>query len=322
MNFGNNKIFFLLFVYICTMSLSCSPVLSSIAIDTKEPAVLAIDNIENKSVAVYVSINGIDTERMVDSLLAVNFASGMAIKIEEALGLSGGGVYIYSHYPPKDTSLSMEYIQSLSRQADSDMVILIDSVNISDFSVIDSDRVHDNYIATIASALLNSAVNIYDGITSDLIYSMNYRDTVFWKSIGSVDYSKLSDAQRSVAVSGSVISNFGYEIASLFFAEWTTEYRDIYVYPSTAWGRAFRYAEEFEWEKAIEIWESELSHKNKYRVACAAINIASGCEMTDRPELALEWLTAAERVYNPKKLSLDEFKRRLEREIEKKKAGL
>ena len=323
MNFGNNKIFFLLFAYICTVSLSCSPLLRSIAIETREPAAFVIDSIENKSIALYISVDGIGVERMLDSLLAVNFASGMANRIEEELGLSEGGVYVFCHYPPKDTSLNMEYIQSLSRQAESDMIILIDSMSVSGFSVIGSEPMHGDYRLTTSKALLNNEINVYDGITSDLIYDINYRDTVFWESISSIDYSNLSAIQKSQAISGSVIFNFGREIASLFFDKWTTEYRDLYVSPIATWDRAFRYAEEFEWEKAIEIWESELSHKNKYRVACAAINIALGCEMTGKPELALEWLKIAERsYYNPKRLGLDEFKRRLEREIEKKKAGL
>ena len=116
-----------------------------------------------------------------------------------------------------------------------------------------------------------------------------------------------------------VAPRVGTDIAARFFPSWVTEYRYLYVYDySLLWKIAYEHAQAFEWDEAIGIWLTEADSKNKYRAACAAVNIAVGCEMTGRPDLALEWLATAEKIYDPQKLGLNNYKLRLKQEIEKR----
>ena len=315
----------------CIILVSCSPAFNSIVIDIRQPAVNPID-FENKSIALFISVNGIGIESQLDYIQKFYLASGIAAKIEEELKLSTGAVYIYSHYPARDslfsTDYSFEYIQSLSMQADSDIVMLIDSINISDSETVKSDPFfesnspnNDSYRWKQNRSLLTSKIGVYDGITTDIIAQLNYRDSVYWDIVGKDMLLNASSAEQYLTPDALkvIMDEVGRDIGDRFFAQWMPEYRYLFVYNNSAWRKAFRYAEAFEWDKAIDIWATELGHEDRYRAACAAINIITGCEMTDRPELALEWLEAAEQIYDPEKLGLQNYRLRLKQEIEKKR---
>ena len=315
--------------YICILLVSCSPALNGILIDTREPALNPID-FENRSIALYIAIEGVDVDSQTDYIRDFHFASGIASKLEEELELSEGAVYIYNYYPPRDSIIDTEYIKSLYRQADSDIVMLIDSVSISDSEVINSryfidggDYGNNDKMKSYANkSLLKNRINVYYGATADIISQINYRDTIFWSVISKDVSFNASPIERNLTVSalGVIMNEAGRDIAGRFFDQWIPEYRYFIVYRNSVWRKAFRYAEAFEWDKAIEVWTAELGDNDRYKAACAAINISIGCEMMDQPELAIEWLDAAEQIYDiKKKYNLTRYRARLEYSIEEKK---
>jgi len=315
--------------YICILLVSCSPALNGILIDTREPALNPID-FENRSIALYIAVEGVGADSQTDYIRDFYFASGIASKLEEELELSEGAVYIYTYYPPRDSIIDTEYIKSLYRQADSDIVMLIDSVSISDSEVINSryfidggDYGNNDKVKLYENkSLLKNRINVYYEATADIISQINYRDTIFWSVISKDVSFNTSQIERNLTVSALsvIMSEAGRDIAGRFFDQWIPEYRYFTVYRNSVWRKAFRYAEAFEWEKAIDIWTAELGHEDKYRAACAAINISIGCEMMDRPEMAIEWLDAAEQIYDlKKKYNLTGYRARLEYSIEEKK---
>ena len=295
-------------------------------VDIREPAVNPI-SFENKSIAIYVSVNEISAETQVNYMQKFYLASGIASKIEEELELSNGAVYIYTHYPARDSALGMEYIQSLSRQADSDIVMLIDSVSVSD-----SENVGDfTYVANISNynyvlkwnkSLFKGKIDVYDGTTIDKITQLNLKDTIYWETFSRNRFDSTSVDQQLVGALKIILDEMGRNVGSRFFAQWIPEYRSLFVYYDSAWKSAIRYAKAFEWGKAIEIWMTYLDNEDRYRASCAAINIAVGCEMTDRHELAIEWLEKAGQIYNIPKLDLSVYKARLEEVVRKKMVGL
>ena len=298
---------------------SCSPSLYDIAVDIRQPAVTPINDIENKSIAIYIAAEELDSVNSKDSLLWMNFASGLASGFEEHLELSEGAVYIYTHYPDSDQIYTMDYIQSLSRQADSDLVIVVDSLVVSDFALMENLATGASHSLQYMHAQFRNKISVYDGITAEKVTSISQKDTVYWQILAN---SKQDIDIRSSGVSaavGGVSSKIGEHIVSLFVPYWVTEHRYLFVYGTSSWRVAFNHAVAFNWDRAIDIWSTELNHKNRYRAACAAVNIAVGCEMTGRPEFALEWLETAEKMCGPGRLSLDSYKLRLRQEIEKGK---
>ena len=294
------------------LTVSCSLSLYELAIDIREPAVIPVD-FEDKSVAIYIASD--EEGNASDSLIKVNFASGIASGLESDLKLSEDAVYIYNHYPEKDFVVSMEYIQSLSRQADSDIVILVDSVSVSDFLRLENVVMGSNHEMQYMYASFNSKISMYDGITAEAIAEINQKDTVYWEVLTKSDLTSASSIGRVINM---VAPRVGRDVAARFFPSWVTEYRYLFVFDSSLWKTAYDHAQLFEWDKAIGIWLIELKNNNKYKVACAAVNIAVGCEMTGRPDLALEWLATAEKIYDPQKLGLNNYKLRLKQEIEKR----
>ena len=297
---------------------SCSPIIYDIAVDIRRPAETAV-NMEEKSIAIYVDPYERENSTVRDSILNVSFASGIASRLEEYLALSEEAVYIYNHYPSRDSLPSMEYIQSLSRQADSDIVILVDSVSISDFSLLENVALTASHDVQYMYALFESKISVYDGVTAETIAKVNQKDTVYWELLSRTDLRIASSPEGITRVISLVAPKVGADVASRFFPKWVTEYRYLYIYGGASWNRAYNYAQAFEWDKAIEIWLAEVGRDDKYRAACAAVNIAVGCEMTDRPELALEWLESAEKLHDPQRLGLSSYKLRLTQEIEKRK---
>jgi len=301
---------------ILILATSCSPLLYEMAVDIREPAAFPV-NLEEKSVAIYIASS--EQGSYSDSLLKVNFASGIASGLESKLGLSEEAVYIYNHYPSEDSVVTMEYIQSLSRQADSDIVILIDRVSVSDFSRVENLAMGSNRDIQYMYASFSSKISIYDGVTATIVAKVDQKDTVYWELLTKSDLNITSSKEGVEKVINMVAPRVGRDIAARFFPSWVTEHRHLFVFSGDPlWERAYSNALAFDWDKAIGAWLRETDNTNKYRAACAAINIAVGCEMTGRPELALEWLVSAEMMYNRHKLGLNDYKLRLKREIEKR----
>jgi len=297
--------------------ISCSPVLSELAVDVRKPAAFPI-NMDEKSIAVYITPYDQENTIVNDSLLKVSFASGVALGLESELNLGEEAVYVYNHYPTENSAVDMEYIQSLSRLADSDIVILIDSINVSDFSRLENYAMGQNHEVQYLYASFNSKLRVYDGVTAEVVATIDQKDTVYWEILTKSDLNVISSKDGVERIVSIVALRVGRDIVDNFFPSWVTEHRYLFVYYGNGlWLKAYNHAKAFEWDKAIWMWMTEVDGKKGYRAACAAINIAVGCELTGRPELALEWLISAEKLYDPEKLGLDSYKLRLRQEIEK-----
>ena len=79
---------------------------------------------------------------------------------------------------------------------------------------------------------------------------------------------------------------------------WETVNVSLYVYDNAQWTEACRLAYLFEWEKAMNIWLEEAASPDTKKAACAAYNISVACEMLDMNDMAEEWKTRSERLFN------------------------
>ena len=278
---------------------------------------MSVGDIDSKSIAVYITTKE-SPEADGSSLPKLKFATGLASGLERNLGLGEGAVYVLHHYPEPATGFySMDYIQSLSRQADSDMVIIVEDIRISDFTRVSNVAVSSSQVQYM-HALFEGVLSAYDGTTAEQLTQKVIRDTIYWEVITNSSSAASSSGGIEAAVNA-ISSRIGNDVSDTFFPTWSTEPRYLYVHGNQKWAEAYRQAKSFRWERAINIWSAELNQSDKYKAACAAINIAVGCEMTGRAELALDWLNVAEKTYKAEALGLDSYKLRLRQIIEKGK---
>ena len=70
------------------------------------------------------------------------------------------------------------------------------------------------------------------------------------------------------------------------------------------WEEAYELAADFRWTEAIDKWMEVVESRNPKKSAFAAYNIAIGCEMVERFDLALKWLDYSLEIYPIKEVKL------------------
>ena len=312
MRYGQTKLLTLFFVVVGTV-VSCAPSIHNIYFDMQKAALYPID-FEGKNIAIYVSLY--EHNDVADSLMKTRLASSMAVELEKRLLLEEGAIYVFNHYPDRDSTMNMGYIQSLSRQADSDLLIVVDTIAVDPFTF-NNSATASGYAISYLFAPYRSIVKVYDGITARNLARLDEVDTVNWQLLTKSDIQMASLPDNQLNMLQLISDKIGESVAENFFPSWDTYSRSIFIYSGLLWQSAAGYAERFEWNKAISLWENELENENALKAAVAALNIAIACELTDRPELALEWVEYAERTYRSsgRTLSLSEYKLLLKQKI-------
>ncbi|MDP3397650.1 MAG: DUF6340 family protein [Bacteroidales bacterium] len=273
---------------------ACAPVTEIINVEARIPAEYPID-FNEKSVAVFFSV----TDEMPDesflykndSILMQQLATGIASTIEKNLLLDEGGVFVFKHFPDANTVYDMSYIHELSFNSNSDIIIIVDSVEVGHIGLLDGVK-HNfttNYISRYIFAPFRSSIKVYDGITAKSLAYINQSDTVFWEILSKNDLRPEVMAVRARQSMPNVSRSIGEEVVKALFPTWQAQKRTLYLYPTQAWINAANYAKEFKWKEAMDFWLKQSKDKDPVKAAVAAYNIAIACELTDRHELALEW---------------------------------
>jgi len=284
-----------------TLVWSCGPAARVLEVESSVPALYPV-GLENNSVAVFFPVEKLDTHgnyiSVNDSLFMAQVAEGIAQEIESQLFLDQGAVFVFSHYP-SDREYGLSYIQELSFVSNSDIVILLDSLNISKPMVVQNSGVEygESYTMNYIYSVVHSLSLVYDGTSGEQLARISKSDSVYWEVLSRNELREEALVLRVLNSLPNVTNMLGNDISKRMFPEWVHQQRNIYVFPNPKWDEAYSFAQQFKWKEAMDIWLGELQSQDKVKVAVAAFNMAVACELTDRVELASEWAELSFKSY-------------------------
>lgn len=267
---------------------ACGPTINLLEVDVRLPAAKPLP-LHGKQMVVFIPTY--DSTSVTDSVLLHTFGQGLANELERLTNLPEGAVPLYTHYS-EDVALGTleqpDYVYRLAVDTESEMVFMVDSVTIGRFEA------RPSYLILP----FQSVVRVFDAEQFDFPEYTILSDTLAWDIYLAYDEAQTvtipagayEDIQRAAAF-------LGQRTARSFVDQWETQDRVVFVYERRKWLKAYDYALDFEWDKAMAIWMELLEGTNKEEVACAAFNIALACEMKGSFDLAQEWLDLSEKTY-------------------------
>jgi hypothetical protein len=234
-------------------AVSCGPSAYTMRMDTRYPSASGID-FTGKNISVVFLDNGKDS--LFNCTVADRLASDLEsdyFKGEQKIGIYRLPEVSGSRYSSRDT------LASLIMELDSDVVILLDSP-----LCLESEN--DGKTMVIAKAYS------YDSLGADTV---------------KVVQAQLPSSGADTAGAQSVAVALG----QYYSGTWQTEsYTLLYYDWGDRWTEALEYAEDMEWDKAIELWMELCDTNDNVKRSCAEYDIALGCLIMGQPDLASEWL--------------------------------
>ena len=303
-----------IFLLVMIMSVySCGPVVTFFNIESRLPAKYPIA-LENKSIALFVSVDSSMNRgnflSLNDSLHMISVATGIAKEFENQLALEEGAVFVFNHYPGNERVYGMEYIHNLSFTSNSDIIVILDSLRIGSPKLLENiASSREAYKSSYVYAPIFSEIKVYNGMSTELLTHIRQIDTVYGELLSRSDVSERAMVHRVNSSVDAIAQNVGQEMVNKMFPSWVEQQRNLFRYSNREWSMAHSYATQFKWEEAMQIWLKETSGSNNVKVAAAAFNMAVACELTDRLDLALEWIDVAQKSYPqlPRVVSYKQF---------------
>jgi len=118
-----------------------------------------------------------------------------------------------------------------------------------------------------------------------------------YDSLSQIDSVLVFTGRKKYSNSLSLPYSTGKQLSAFFESNWEKETFNIYMYDDYPWRAAAMYADNMEWDKALDKWLEIASsitwHTDKR--AYASYNAALACYMLGNYEYALKWLDAAEK---------------------------
>lgn len=275
------------------MLTSCGPAVRLFDVDVRVPAKHPLE-LAQKNIAVFSKIDAGN-----DSLLMVNLASAFSAAIEKELSYKEGSIPAYNIHSDSSDIWDIGYIQSLSQKTNSDVLMIINKLEINRPEVYKSDRIPsaENYLASYIMIPFRSMIDVYDGISADKLTSVSQTDTLLLEVLSR---NELRETAITPKIYKSILAStkdIGKNISDNFFDQWKSVQRYLYVYDNVKWQNAYDLSRDFKWTEAMAIWLEDTGSSDKLKSACAAFNLAVACEMTSRRDLALEWLEYSKSCY-------------------------
>ncbi len=297
---------FLVFLYSCTVYRELPiEVLSPKMIDIPENSSLALIyrnfKYENDTLQYYIRDNYTlkydirGKKANIDSIVSIRILNILASQPE--LQKISSSIYVFDYYSlPRMTGqkivpLSREVIQNLARTSGTQKIILLETLTYmySWYSYISGpDESADVTIAGIWA--------LYDGLTGELLQHEQVVDTLFWTT-------NLSLADRTgtmippwITAMELAAETYAENFAKKFNTYWETAQRVIVVPPMKEFSMAADYAFENEWDKASEIWKRFTPERYGRLAVSARLNMALASEISDRIDLAYDWISKAEEL--------------------------
>ncbi len=269
--------------------ISCSPIPYYLNVDMKKPSEHKV-NLEQKSVAVVTAME----KGGKDSLLLSAIAFGTAEKFEEEMGLKKGVLPIFTTYSDELNVNDGVGLSIIAVDSNYDCLLVIDSLNVGSYFV----RRGKTDMGVEKDVMLPFEVKyrLFDLASFSFPVKVSLSDTIISTIIGT-NVSDIKAIAKANQMINELFKKIGVSIASTLFPQWEEQSRMVIYYNDKNWEKALRYARDFRWEEARDIWIEEANSPSPQKSACAAFNIALACEMLGEYELARKWLDFAEEKY-------------------------
>lgn len=302
----NNIIIALIGIFAAVLLQSCGPVVQFFNVDQRVPAEFSVD-FSNKNIAVFSSTDALKdsaksgkTLFTSDSLTMLNMAIGIAEGLESNLYLDTGDVQVFNQTGTERSKLeNPAYIQSLALNSESDLLFIIEYLDMGSMQLYKLGKDSDAGVVDIAYVSLpfKMEVGLYDGKSGLPVLRREVADTVYWEVISRMDLKDEEIASRLYASMFKISKNLGSSFSSRFFDNWLPIERYLYTFGSKPWLDSYMLSQEFKWKEAMDIWLSLTEEAAPVKRASAAFNIAVALEMMEEHKLALEWLDFASKNY-------------------------
>lgn len=237
-----------------------------------------------------------------DSLAAVSIAQGISEKIEAQFGMEPMTVPVYRGFHMSD-SLAEEF-------APYDYLFVIDSIGDGTVEVREQDmRFGEELQYNNIVSDLDIFYRVYDVRSSKVLHSSE-REGISYGIYTEPGLTVREVFDGIVLTQEKLYRAFGEHIASSCMYGWVTKGRMLYVYENDSrWVEAFRYASEFKWDKAIEIWLSYVGNKgHDRRTSAAAYNLSVAFEVIGKTDLAEDWLDYSDSLV---KMTYSDYQRQI-----------
>ena len=287
---------------------SCNP-LRSIQIETIVPA--DIDLPPNFNQAVFVNLaTDINDDNEIDTLLydiiTKEMSFGFMDAVKYTVGVDTTKLYYIKGYPSKNKlyiadTISWEYLEYITRDTNTDIFIVLDSMKMSmvsdefmDYYEISGEYVYTNY----RELMVSIHWSVFDLIEKKRLDKYHYKDTLYWDAKG---YTKIDAKQNMKSVEKSIRETSYFaaaDYANRIFPGWRSENRYYYNLGNKDFEKAAKFVKRYEWEEAIEIWEKYINNIDKEIASRACFNLAFGNEMLGNLNLAIAWAKQSKKIKN------------------------
>ena len=288
---GRLKALYPAIVFTVALFAGCAPQINYLNVDVRKDASLNIP-VGSRSAALF----SVASDARHDSTRVANVAIGFAEQLETDTNMDAGMLPVYSvkadSYWTSDTSGNIvadrEYVNTLSADVQAELLFFINKIKFMQYSAhkVQGYTGYEGYNVVLPYMV---GLDIFDGADKKQLHSSMQSDSLFLfvdssvseNNVGGVIAKRLPDISRRI----------GAELAKLLSPQWITQQRILITYAENSdWEEAYAFAEEFQWKEAIDKWMKFADSKDAKKAAFAAYNIAVGCEMLERFDLAVKWL--------------------------------
>ena len=298
---------------------ACAPIPYSYSVDVKKESKIGRELGLDKFDIMIGTIIG-DMTPASDSTIVAYVANGMAHRLESNMELDPESIPVVmisrDVLDVNDLYSRLYLMESEQKSA----IIVLDSLEVghifSDENLYGELFVIDNYGDFTMDTRAGVKVTIYDNSSAKPLHS--YIDVMILKiKIPSSDVEEiLKDKAKLTQYILNSFSSYGVKLAEKLTFTWQWVSRTIYMeVGNKEWQDAFSHMDDFEFDKAIDVWTKYISSKYSRRVkAAAAYNIAVAYELLNNYEFALKWIDYSEQNY--KMDDINNFRRTIEAKIE------
>lgn len=252
--------------------ISCGPSAYLLDIETRQPSAAGVELI-GKTISVVYLDDGVAE----DSLFVAGMSSAFVSRLEKEYFAGDSLITIYCLDKQYDADYQDKSgMLDLLMDTGSDVIFLFDSPS---FAGGDTSGLTGDDIAGKVPFSVN--LYVYD--------SMDKRDTVLqFRGSSIADMADLENTARSA----------GSASGSKFVPGWRAEEIVFFLYDSQQWYDTYFHVQEYEWQKAMDIWMSMLDTENLEKRACIEYNLAAACYIQGQYDLALEWVEMSEKHFH------------------------
>ncbi|MGN0191821.1 MAG: DUF6340 family protein, partial [Candidatus Cryptobacteroides sp.] len=232
---------------------ACAPTVYGIQVETRQPSASGLD-LTGKSVAI-VYPGGVNEK---EDALNISFVSALAKQMDASYPESDSvSVFSLPYSASYDLNFKTDSLVNLVLESDCDVLFMLDRSPLFESG-------------GYKQGDFRIPLTVYDSMGGDS------------KSLRS--FNIVGNAGQEPSKSGELI---GRRVSESFVPQWKTEIVDVYCLDREDWNEALYDAAACKWATAIEKWTGILSDENDIlKRACLEYNIALGCLMMGRPDLA------------------------------------